>query len=181
MTMHPPRRHPLRPGPSRPRLLLTLGSASILALVLGSATGDAWADEKIYAPQFCVAPEVFAGEPGAAPPELSPAELRQNSGPGYQTFICPLVRDKVTSKPQVVWVRLINRNVADGDAPSCCVHAVSLGGSFSDFECRTAGNSSGATSLAIPLFALNQYDYGHYALSCSLGNGDGIISIRAQE
>lgn len=153
--------------------LCTLGLGLVLAYDAGSAT--AWADEKVYSSQFCVPQQL------ESPPEFSAVEMRQHSGPGYQAFVCPLVRDRVTTGISQVWVRVFNRSNVNQRPPYCCVHAISLGGAFSDVVCAGGSNGFGAQSIAIPLFGLNDYDYGHYAVACDLDDADSIISIRAQE
>lgn len=154
-------------------VLRTLGLGLAFAYAAGSAT--AWADEKIYASQFCVPEQIDQ------PPQLSAVELRQSLGPGYQGFACPLVRDRVTSRLEQVWVRVFNRRNVNERPPYCCVHAVSLSGAYSDVVCAGAANSFGAQSIAIPLVGLNEYDYGHYTVTCDLDDADSISSIRTQE
>ena len=154
--------------------------AALLGCCFGAALArTAQADEKIFAPQYCVRSQ--PAEELSYPIELRITETRQNISDDYVEFVCPLIRDNIDGSLDDVWVRVFNREVHDGNAPSCCVWSVSLGASFQDFECIDASNVSGSASLHFTLDEFEEYEYGHYAVTCDLGSNDSIISIRTQE
>lgn len=156
----------------------------VLAVLLGccfgaALAGTAQADEKIFAPQYCVRSQ--PAEELSFPITLRITETRQDFSDEYAEFVCPLIRDDIDGSLGDVWVRVFNREVQDGNAPSCCVWSVSLGASFQDFECMDAPNVFGNTSLHFTFDDFEEYEYGHYAVTCDLGGNDSIISIRTQE
>ena len=163
----------------------TRACAGVLGLTLGlllahaQLGGAAWADEKIFAPQYCT-----PSEPGEELPyniDLRITEVRQIGSEGLQEYICPLVRDDIDGELDDVWVRVFNRRVEDGNAPACCVYSISLGASFQDYECEAAANVYGRASIHLTLDDFTEYEYGHYAVFCDLGLTDSIISIRTRE
>ncbi len=137
------------------------------------------ADDKIFAPQSCVPEDPDVGGIGRA--EIHFYDIEQNTVEGYQTFICPLVRDEVTGTLDDVWVRVFNDSPVEDTPPRCCVNSISIGASMSDFECRTAPDVEGQLSLHFTLSDFTEFDYGHYTVDCDLGDGDTIIGIRTSE
>lgn len=137
------------------------------------------ADDKIFAPQTCIPIEESDDEVGQAAYRIDRVE--QNQDEDYQSFICPLIRDVVEGELDKVWIRVDNENPKDDTPPDCCVYSVSLGGSMQDFECETAKDISETQSLEFDLDNFTEYDHGHYAVKCDLGEEDAILSIRTSE
>jgi hypothetical protein len=166
---------------------------SISGLVLGLVLADRYEpapafanDDKIFAPQFCMPQSEpgyndVAGEFGNA--LIDPWTIMQvDVENGYQTFICPLVRDIVAGRLDDVWVRLVNNAPQEPFPPECCVYSVSLNGNLSDFECQTSNNViHGPLTLHFSLDSFTEYDFGHYSVLCDLGHADHIVSIRTSE
>jgi hypothetical protein len=160
--------------------------SSLLLAAHGSLPVASAGDDKIFAPHFCV-PQLepgnneLAGRIGNA--LIHPSTIMQvDVTDGYQTFICPLVRDIVTGDLDDVWVRLVNNHPDAPFPPDCCVYSVSLDSNQTDFECETADNDiHGSLSLRFELDGFTEFDFGHYAVVCELGLADQIISIRTSE
>lgn len=156
----------------------TVLTISLMGMALGMAVNSLFTsssasagDHKIFAPQFCVPADhktVFM-------------QVDEVEELGVATFYCPLIRDDVDGNLSDVWVRLSDQDPEDGDAPSCCVHSVSVHGASEDVECRVAPGIEKNFSLHFPLNDFTEYDYGHYVVTCTLGIEDGIRSIRTNE
>ncbi len=167
---------------SRPRVvgLVTL-CGLLVGLIVAHERGPriANADDKIFAPQVCAPTPAF--DPDDPRALLGVREVVQFTNGDYRTFFCPLMRDEVTGTLDDVWVRVNNTDDEPTQPPRCCVYSVSLGGGSFDVECRDAPNDLGPMSLHLGLDDFTEFDYGQYIVSCELGFGDGIISIRTSE
>lgn len=140
------------------------------------------ADDKIFAPQICVPLAAESDLSGYAAYRHDHIRKVQPVTNDYQTFVCPLVRDIVAGSLDQVWVRVGNAFENEGEPPECCVYRVSLGGTSSEFECKSAKDELGRQSISIPGFPYsNLYDYGHYVVICELAADDTIHSIRTIE
>lgn len=153
----------------------------LAGLVLGLVLADQYespnaiaGDDKIFAPHYCV-----PLEPGSDRKSLEGEFFREFMSGGSR-LICPLVRDIVQGNLDAVWVRVYNLPEPDSDPPECCVHAVSVLGGDSDFACEQADDFQGFQSIEFDLADFEEYDNGHYVVTCDLGFGD-LYSIRTSE
>lgn len=151
-------------------------SGWILGLVLAARypPAEVRADDKIFAPHFCV-----ALEPGTDRKSFDAEFWREWVSGGFE-LICPLVRDIVKGQLEAVWVRVYNNPEPEGDRPECCVHSVSPLGGDSDFDCEQTDDYQGLQSIEFDLADFEEYDHGHYVVTCDLGHGD-LYSIRTRE
>jgi hypothetical protein len=164
--------------------IVTLSGLALGLVLAGQVEPSAAqaADDKIFAPQFCVPIDESGDEIGQAAYRIDRVVQNQDlEKKDFQDFLCPLIREEVMGTLDKVWVRVENENPKDDTPPECCVYSVSLGGSMTDFECETAKDKSEAQSLEIQLKDFTEYDHGHYVVKCELGEDDAILGIRTSE